>query len=327
MTLPRKSLISLADTPFYHCVSRCVRRAFLCGVDHYSARSYEHRRDWLEYKLLSTADVFAIKLCSYAVMSNHYHVVLHVRSDMAQDWSEREVVERWHRLFSGTLFSQALLNGEPLSSAQWQVLRKDIKTWRNRLCSISWFMLIVNETIARQANKEDNCTGRFWEGRFKSQALLDDQALLSCMAYVDLNPVRAKMANTPEESNYTSIKYRLNRLKKDHEVKLQNYSGSLEKLVGITNENIGVPYRLKDYLELVDWSGRIIREDKRGHISKDTPDILNRLNLDSNSWKILTTEFEERFQCWVGSEQIVKKVCEAQDYKRMPPTKAHAELF
>lgn len=215
MTLPRKTLISLSDTPFYHCVSRCVRRAYLCGYDRLTTRNYEHRRDWLEYKLLSTAEIFAIKLCSYAVMNNHYHVVLHVRADIANDWSELEVAARWHRLFSGTLFSRALLNGQPLSPAQWSVLRKDIKRWRKRLCSISWFMRIVNESIARQANKEDKCSGRFWEGRFKSQALLDDQALLACMAYVDLNPIRAKIAETPEQSDFTSIKVSLGLVKRE----------------------------------------------------------------------------------------------------------------
>lgn len=97
--------------------------------------------------------------------------------------------------------------------------------------------------------------------------------------------------------------------------------------MGITSEGIGIPYRLKDYLQLVDWSGRVIREDKRGHIQHNTPEILTRLNLDSASWKILTTEFESRFQCWVGSEQIVRKVCEANDYKRMPPIKEHSALF
>ena len=74
MTLPRKSLVSLSDTPFYHCVSRCVRRAFLCGTDHYSGNNYEHRRDWLEAKLLRTANVFAIKLCAYAVLPLFYQL-------------------------------------------------------------------------------------------------------------------------------------------------------------------------------------------------------------------------------------------------------------
>lgn len=322
MTLPRKSLISLEDTPFYHCVSRCVRRAYLCGYDRYSRRSYEHRRDWLEIKLLSVADIFAIKLCAYAVMSNHYHVVLHVRIDQANDWSEREVVERWHRLFSGSLFSQRMLAGEPLLDTEWRVLRTQIKLWRQRLCDISWFMRIVNESIARQANAEDRCTGRFWEGRFKSQALLDERALLACMAYVDLNPIRAKMAKTLETSNHTAIKKRIKLLKNN-----KTKHSSLEAFVGIQEQTIGIPFKLKDYLALVDWTGRILRPDKRGVIDQNEPDILNRLNLSTDNWRILTTEFEYQFKQWVGSEDIVRAVCESKGYKRSPSTRAHHALF
>ncbi|RBP48552.1 transposase [Arenicella xantha] len=322
MTLPRNRLVSLADTPYYHCVSRCVRRAYLCGFDQHTAKSYAHRRDWLEYKLLNTADIFAIKLCSYAVMSNHYHVVLHVRSDIAKAWSETEVVQRWSKLFNGTRFSQRLLNREPLTESEWTVLRRDIKCWRQRLTDISWFMRIVNESIARQANKEDRCTGRFWEGRFKSQALLDERALLSCMAYVDLNPIRAHMAKTPETSHYTSIHNRLTLIKKR-----KTQSTGLEQFVGIQEGEIGIPFQLNDYLELVDWSGRIIRADKRGHINQELPPILSRLSLNADVWKILTTEFESRFQCWVGSEHIVKRVCEDNGYQRKPPTRAHRALL
>jgi len=318
MTLPRKSLISIADTPYYHCVSRCVRRAYLCGYDSVSSKSYEHRRNWLEYKLLSTAKTFAIKLCSYAVMSNHYHVVLHVRPDIANDWEDDEVIKRWHQLFNGTLLSQRVLNGEHLSKAQQRVLQQDIKKWRARLCDISWFMRIVNESIARQANKEDNCSGRFWEGRFKSQALLDDRALLSCMAYVDLNPIRAAMAKTPESSEHTSIKRRIEN---------PNQSAGLESFVGIQEGHIGIPFKLKDYIELVDWSGRIIREDKRGYIDSSLPNILERLSLNKDSWRILTTEFEQHFQCWVGSEHIVKRVCDTKNYQRKPSTSSHHRLF
>ena len=312
MALPRKQLVSISDTPFYHCVSRCVRRAYLCGYDRVTAKSYEHRRDWLELTLRRTADIFAIKLCSYAVMSNHYHVVLHVRPEIANAWSEREVVERWSRLFCGTLFSQRFIAGEPLSEQQWAVLRRDIKCWRNRLMDISWFMRIVNESIARQANKEDKCTGRFWEGRFKSQALLDERALLSCMAYVDLNPIRARMANSPEESDHTAIKYRIEMLTHG-----KSDCSALEAFVGVTEPAIGIPYRLKDYLDLVDWTGRCIRPDKRGSIPDRFPPILQRLDLDMASWIILTTEFEKRFQSWVGSEHIDRRVCRSYPTKEM----------
>ncbi len=124
MPKPRKALISLDDTPYYHCVSRCVRRAFLCGEDPVSGKSFEHRREWVETRLLQLAEVFAIDICAYAVMSNHTHVVLHVDTESVQRWSLQEVVERWHRLFSGTLISQAFLANKPLHESQLEELKQ-----------------------------------------------------------------------------------------------------------------------------------------------------------------------------------------------------------
>jgi len=266
MTLPRKSLVCVNDTPFYHCVSRCVRRAFLCGYDPYSRTDYEHRRDWLENKLLDTAEVFAIDLCAYAVMSNHYHVVLHLRPDAAESWSFHEVVQRWHRLFNGTLISQQFLAGDPLGTAQMKALAKSVTLWRARLCDLSWYMRIVNEHIARKANAEEECTGRFWEGRFKSQALLDEKALLSCMAYVDLNPIRAKMANTLETSDHTSVKARIEAIKNN-----SPHQGCIAKFVGNQPNEYGIPFYTKDYINLVDWSGRQLRYGKRGFVNATAP--------------------------------------------------------
>ena len=102
--------------------------------------------------------------------------------------------------------------------AALDLLAKQVSDWRSRLTNISWFMRVLNEKIARMANKEDECTGRFWEGRFKCQALLDEQALMACMVYVDLNPVRANMAATPEESEHTSVKSRCKAAKSEGRV-------------------------------------------------------------------------------------------------------------
>ena len=322
MPQPRKTLISLSDTPFYHCMSRCVRRAFLCGIDDYSGTSYEHRRDWLEEKLHQTADAFAIKLCAYAVMNNHYHVVLHVRSDVASSWSNYDVAERWHRLFSGSRLSQQFVMGGALSKAEQELLNKDISVWRQRLTNISWFMRIVNESIARRANAEDKCTGHFWEGRFKSQALLDDQALLSCMAYVDLNPIRAKIAKTPETSEFTCLQQRIDALKLNKPPK-----ATIEDFVGSKTEEMGLPFTLTDYLELADWTGRILREDKRGSIDESLPPILERLGFNDKKWLILSTSFENQFSHWVGQEQTVKKIYKNNKYQRIPSTKVYRSLL
>lgn len=322
MPRARNTIISLDDTPYYHCVARCVRRAFLCGVDHYSGNSYEHRRQWLEDKLHATAAAFAIKLCAYAVMSNHYHVVLHVRADLANAWSDRDVVRRWHTLFSGNLMSQRFILDETLSPIQAKLLAKDIELWRARLSDISWYMRIVNEAIARRANAEDRCTGRFWEGRFKSQALLDECALLACMAYVDLNPIRASMAETPEASEHTCVKQRVDALKQN-----QSEKPTIESFTGSQAQAIGIPFKLIEYLELIDWTGRIIRDDKRGKISERLPPILERLSFNQDAWKILTTQFEQQFKQWVGSEQIVKQAYSDKHYQRIPSTERHRALL
>ncbi|WP_144407662.1 transposase [Gynuella sunshinyii] len=194
MTRSRKSQISLEATPYYHCVSRCVRRAFLCGVDALTRISYEHRRQWVEDRLLWLGEIFAIDICAYAVMSNHVHVVLHINVLQSRQWSAEDVVMRWHRLYRGSALSHRFLKGDAFSPAEQQAFEALVAQWRETLTSISRFMAVLNEGIARRANAEDRCTGRFWEGRFKSQALLDEQALAACMAYVDLNPIRARMA-------------------------------------------------------------------------------------------------------------------------------------
>jgi len=122
MPKPRKALVNLEVTPFYHCSVRCVRRAFLCGEDTESGRSFEHRRGWIRERLLELATLFALDICAYAVMSNHYHLVVRMEPEAAAQWTALEVIQRWHGLFSGTPLSRRFEQGEHLSWAEKLVL-------------------------------------------------------------------------------------------------------------------------------------------------------------------------------------------------------------
>ena len=321
MPRPRYTQISLDDTPYYHCVSRCVRRAFLCGEDHHLGRNFEHRRQWILDKLFELSDVFSMDLCAYAIMSNHYHVVLHVDRGQAADWCRDEVIRRWHCLFNGSALSRRLIQGDRLLPVELDALDSQVAIWRARLMDISWFMRVLNESIARRANEEDGCTGRFWEGRFKCQALLDEAALAACMAYVDLNPVRAGVAKTPEASDYTSVQQRILKATSAH---MPNHPSQqthgLMGFAGNPRQDMprGLPFRLTDYLDLVDWTGRILREDKHGAIPADSPCVLDRLGLEQDHWRYLTTHFESRFKGLVGHAYRLKQVARNLGLKRPP---------
>ncbi len=318
MPRARKTLVSLDATPYYHCVSRCVRRAFLCGDDAVTGQCFEHRRGWIEQRMLTLAKHFALNICAYAVMNNHYHIVLHVDKHKANNWTDTEVMQHWHELFKGNLLSQRCVQGETLSPAEQQALAECVQIWRERLMNISWYMRCLNEYIARQANHEDNCTGRFWEGRFKSQALVDEKALAACMTYVDLNPIRAKMADTPEQSDYTSAQHRINCASNSQSPnRINQQDKQLMVFAGNPRQDMpeGLPFRLTDYLELLDWTGRQTREDKRGAIPHYIPPLLQRLQIDPCHWQYLSQNFESPFKAIVGTAHKVREACERLELK------------
>lgn len=309
MTQPRSTLVSVEDTHYYHVVSRCVRRTFLCGIDKQTGKDYQHRRQWIEDRIRVLSSIFAIDICAYAVMSNHIHIVVKLCPDQAEDWTVEEVLQRWTSLYKGPFPVQKYLRGEALPTLEWAMVNNFSERYRERLSSLSWFMKCLNEPIAREANKEDGCSGHFWESRFKSQALLTEEALLSCMAYVDLNPVRAAEAETPETSDYTSIKERLDpkfRLEQAirQQIKhqsLQRFELELKPLAKFEESDSkkaknSLLFSLQDYLELVDHTGRILRTNKCGVIPAHQPAILERLNLTQKAWLEQSTRFEQKYQ-------------------------------
>jgi len=299
MTTARKQLISLDDTPYYHCYVRCVRRAFICGDDKYSGINYDHRRGWIKDKVLSQVKVFAIDCCAYAVMSNHYHVVLCIDDQKAKSWDNREVLRRWRQLYSLSYLTDKYYRYESFSKAELDAIYVEIEVYRDRLMDISWFMRGINESTARRANAEDGCKGRFWEGRFKSQALLDEKAVLTCMAYVDLNPIRANMSSSPEDSEYTSIQDRV--LNKNKKLALKTFG----------NHDEDIPFSLDDYLHLVDSTGRAIVGENKGYIPADLPDILLRMGLNSDIWLDEIKYFDKWYYKAIGTVDNLKKYCQS----------------
>lgn len=285
MTQARRDLVSTELTPYYHCVCRCVRRAYLCGEDRLTGKNFDHRKQWVVDRLKTLSGLFAVDICAYAVMSNHYHLVLHVDTGQAERWSETDVIARWSKVFGLPLIVSRYQRGEA-GQAESKKAQLLIETWRRRLSDLSWFMRCLNEGLAREANKEDSCKGRFWEGRFKSQALLDEAALLTCMAYVDLNPIRAKLADTPEGSDFTSIQARIRQWGREQTSASKRSNSPVSNLRlapfrGPERQRMptGIPIAFQDYLDLVDWTGRAIRADKRGAIPGNLPPILTRLNI------------------------------------------------
>ncbi len=324
MGLPRRKYVQEGQEEVYHCCTRCVRRAFLYGIDPLTHRDFSHRKAWILDRLKHLAAIFAIEVCAYAIMWNHYHTILRTRPDIAASWSDREVAIRWLKLF-------------PKRQSNWEqdicaLLRcpERIAELRSRLCSLSCFMGQLNEFIARAANKEDKVKGRFWESRFKCQVLLDEAAILAAMVYADLNLVRAGMAATPEESDFTSIQERIRAWQKEN---MMADSGPAQKdAVRMENageilksgaESVPAPDDLLnpaqspaawlcpissgaqgrgilqmtalEYFELVDKSGRIFRSDKRGAIDADLAPILLRIGANPDAWLETISGFEHKF--------------------------------
>jgi len=299
MTMARAQQVDPSVTRWYHCVTRCVRRAFLLG------EGPTDRKQWIEDRLEELAGIFSIAVGGFSVLDNHLHLLVRLDPDVAASWSDEEVVRRWGRLFPPRDKSrQPLPVSEPW--VQWRLADTAwVATARQRLSSLSWFMKCLKEPLSRLANRQDGTRGAFFEGRFKSIAVLDEEALLTICTYIDLNPVAAGIAEVPESSAHTSIKQRVehvNAVGRTINLKTatgasldaQNRSAGLEEFhwlcpiedrrrVDSSREGMIPGFTLGHYLLLVDYTGRLFREGKAA-ISRELASIFERLGSSAASW-------------------------------------------
>ncbi len=329
----RREIFSETDVQVFHTISRCVRRNHLCGRDRRSQRDYSHRREWIRSRLEELAGIFAVETLGYALMANHMHLVIRTRPDIVLAWSDDEVALRWWTLFPQRRTS----TGRPEQPTPEELNHiknnaSGLADKRRRLSSVSWFMKCISEPIAKRANREDDLTGHFWEARYKAQPLLDETAIAACMAYVDLNPIRAAVAQTPENSDYTSIQDRIvdhqsaasapSSASRDTQTEHGPRAGWLSPIAldpprkaprdrptarRLTNRGC-LFMSLEQYLQLVDWTGRQLRLDKPGRIPEHLDPILTRLDCSAETWLDLVRNFRRRFPTEAGRPETLLAV-------------------
>lgn len=301
MTVARAELVDVEVTPYYHCISRCVRKAHLCGD------GYQHRKEWIEKRLELLSHVFAVQVCGYAVMDNHLHVLVRLEPERAlHQWSDEEVIRRWAKLCP----PRGRDRRPQLVSQMWLAAKLADKAWigqmRQRLADLGWFMKCLKEPLARQANREDECSGAFWEARYRSIGVLDEESLLATCIYIDLNPVAAGVADLPERSSHTSIRQRVEHCRQQGGLRALRgarlgLSEASPQTTGMEDDLWLCPiedqrdrgakragllagFSLAHYLQLVDWTSRLVRQGK-ARVGHEVAPILERLGTTTEIWQ------------------------------------------
>jgi hypothetical protein len=314
-----------------HVMNRTVRRCFLLGDDPISGKNFDHRKQWMDEQLVHQARHFGIDLLCQALMSNHFHLVLRSRPDVVKKWDDTEVARRW------------LMLCPPRRDENWQpeepteeelnTIRKNkdrLAEIRSRLSDISWWMRLLSQQIAQRANREDEEVGKFWQARYRAVRLLDETAVLACAAYVDLNPIRAALAETIEDSEFTSAQKRVRDLQAKQAPKAKPASKDaaavsesaprcgghlapveLQERTGKPGPNVHkrgarcsnkgfLAMSTADYLSLLDWTARQTRKDKRGATPQHVAPLFDRLEITAEIWCRLVKDFGKLFSVVAG---------------------------
>jgi hypothetical protein len=322
---PRSEVFAFDEVGVYHCWNRVVQRRHLFGWDAFTGKDYSYRKDWVRDRFRELAGTMAIDVLDYAILDNHLHIVLRNRPDIVSTWSDEEVARRWWFVCPSRRNDDDSVP-EP-KACEIGLLLDHVDEYRRRLSDISWMMRLACQPIARRANQEDGVDGRFFAKRFDCDRLKTWADVLACSIYVDLNWIHAGMAETPEQSQFTSASDRIQArwqsvqgelgttasLPSEEEAddwlapifldeRAKAYVGlEAEPLASDSGDRNGSPFcnpigaarisnkgflpmTLDQYLSLLDTLGRVIRQGKRGFIPADLPPILERLNLEPQTW-------------------------------------------
>jgi REP element-mobilizing transposase RayT len=363
--LARAEVFDPSEIAIAHVINRTVRRCFLLGDDPVSGNNYDHRQEWIEKYLRQLAACFGIDLLGFAILSNHFHLILRSRPDVVQSWDDTEVARRWLTLCPHRRTPDG--KPSPPTESELNSIRRcpvRLAEIRGRLSNISWWMRLLCQRVAQRANREDEQTGRFFQDRFRAVRLLDEESLLACAAYVDLNPIRAAMAETLESSDHTSVQRRIEAMGEhpaDEDVDRQSPESSecLEFPASLRADRLAdaflspltineaadpigpcpsvtgkrcsdkgfLPLPRVDYLELLDWTARQVVPGKRGSTAASVPPILRRLGLEASTWCELVSDFGRLFSAVAGHPRRVDAARSHRTQRRFHLTRRVRELM
>ena len=359
----RGEVVDPTEVQVFHVLNRTVRRCWLFGEDPLTGINYDHRKEWIEERLRHFASQFGIDLLSYAILSNHYHLMLRSRPDVVATWDDTEVARRWlmicphRREKDGTPCEPNKQELDAIRNCQ-----QKLTEIRLRLSDISWWMRLLDQRIARRCNDEDEAKGRFFEDRFKAVPLIDEQAVTACAVYIDLNLIRACIAETVELSDHTSGQLRARAWQaKTREfasevsatpehcriAKMSSSEKSVDAFLapvsvsGVSEQPGPMASRTgrrcsdkgflqmseQAYLELLDWTARQTAAGKRGRTNGEQPPILVRLGLPASVWLEMVADFGKLFPTMAGLPHHVERVRSRKRGRRYHIPTAARELF
>jgi REP element-mobilizing transposase RayT len=341
--LSRAEIFDPSEIVAVHTMARTNRRCFLMGDDQFTGKNFDHRKRWIEDKLKHLAANFGIDLLAFSCLSNHFHLVLRSRPDVVKTWDDTEVARRWWSLCPLRKIKSEIdgkQNWVPVEPTEWDLnsIRNDpvkLAAVRARLSDISWWMRLLCQYIALRANGEEGKgLGRFWQSRFKAVRILDEESLLACAAYVDLNPIRAALAETLEASDYTSVQRRITSLKETvaavndpnavNTARITNRADDFLSPISIDEKNAPLSSRPSrngkrcsdkgflalseaEYLTILDWIARNTVAGKRGQTPVGAPPVFERLGIDAQEWSRMVKDFGRTFKNVAGKPTSIEQ--------------------